>query len=395
MQNNAKSTINKICAFLFAAILALMLIFNGINWYAESFASLKESIEENFTAFPIEVIDNGLKRIFGLYLRQTNRLVENGVITLVDGRRILEEHSASPSMFARADAIASIRDYLDTKDTPFMFVRVPTAIRDKTQLPMVLRDTVTILEDVELFMERLREHDVEVLDLHAQMIQDDMDFAEIFYHGDHHWNAFGALYAYGQIAGFMNSAYGFNIDEKTWDINEYDVMTYQDAYIGYISGRLDNASEDTYALLPRFDTYIEAKSLNPFNPDEHMQTLASGTYQEVFVPRAYESNIEYMDYWEDMYSLPPVFNRFTNTLAGEDKKILLLADSFGASLTYFTTGLTTFDYLNLSVNNSPLMYPMLAEEQYDMVIFMLWDGFILSEFADLHAGRFNFGEPLD
>lgn len=394
MPKLSKSTITIIFAFLFAAILALMFIFNGIEWYARSFTAVKETIESRFTSFPISEIDDGLKRIFGLYLSQTNRAVENGIITLLDGRRVFEESPASPIMYERAGTIITLNDYLQSKNTPFMFVRAPNGMQDYSQLPLIAQANVTILEDTELFLDNLRENGVDVLDLRVEMKKDNIDYSQHYFWGDHHWNAYGALYGYGKIAETMNSKYGFNIDENTWNPNSYDAITFHNAFIGTASQRLDNAREDITVLLPEFETQIEVKSIYPFEPEKHLQTVIYGNFQEVFVPRAFEQDVTDFDY-SDLISAQHHVNRYINSLAGEKKKILLLADSFGYALTYFATGLETFDHLTISASISPWMYPMLAGEDYDMVIFLVFEGCIVTDAEWLGGGRFNFGEPID
>jgi hypothetical protein len=236
------------------------------------------------------------------------------------------------------------------------------------------------------------------------MVNDFPDFSETFYWGDQHWNTKGALWAYEQTAARLVDDFGFQIDPRTWDINEYEQILYKDAFIGSASGQVGFIKEDLVVLEPKFPTdyVISIKTRDTFNPVEWLP-YGAGSFRDVFLytPAEDEKN----EYNYGKLNLKVDFNilervsttgRYINESAAEDKSVLLIGDSFGASYsTFLSTAVRQLDYMyldNYNADNKDL-YPLLEESHYDIVLFLASEVTLLADGKDIEKDRLYLGEP--
>ncbi len=389
-QHSSKSReLNNFGASFFVLVLVIMLIFNGMDWYERAFTEVQNEFTDNFAIFPSAKIDFGLKKVYNLYMWATNRRIINDVVVMNDGRLILRQGDAPPSYDEKINNIVALKDYLESKDIPMLFVRVPDKMQDTSQLPQGYANT--ILEDGVSFMAQLSQNGVASLDLREEMMRENMDFATAFYRGDHHWTAETALWSFGKIATVMNTEYGFSLDEDTWDAQSYEKITYQNVFMGSESERIGDPGlkEDITVLIPRFETAFTVNNINEYGQDE---AALRGDFTDVFVPKTKEAQHDDFSQY-DLNAADSGFARYINENAAEQKKVLLIADSFGRVFsTYLACSTAQVSYLSISEENNMKLYPVLADEEFDMVIFMVYDQVLLRDNEELGKNRLYFGE---
>jgi hypothetical protein len=396
MKKAIKENIDKIGAAVFMLVLCALFANRFIHFYDSQFAQLKTTIEEHFSIPPKEPF---LKRLFWDYLRTTNRKYANSVIVMNDGRFIIEIKPNKALLAEKAEDIAGFSNYLKDKDTPFLFVRVPNAMRDNSQMPRGFENTV--VEDTAWFMGKLKENRVDVLDLREVMTSENIDFSTAFFKGDGHWTAETALWAYGKTANYMNNEYGFSLDEKTWNKQEYEIVTYNKAFMGYASGRIGDSrlKEDISVLIPRFSTAFEVYDKAVYGKGNVANNyVAAGDFVDIFVPKTKNDNNDTFEYADLNATRPGYITEYRNIGEGADKKkVLLIADSFAfAFVTYLLSDLECVDLLILGNEANKMLYPLLDSEKYDLVLFLVYDAVLLSRDegdVDYKQQRMYLGKP--
>jgi hypothetical protein len=380
------SKFSRLCAAFVVLAFGVSVLAGFPQWYSNKFGLLKNEIEDNIQ-LPGETMLNGL---FVRYLDFTGTRFLNGVIILNDDRLLLNIIPNPPLLTERAKAVAELNDYLKSRDIDFIFMGVPNGMRDNAELPKGIENTV--IQDSERFISLLGENGVKTLDYRQMMRDKYADFAEAYYWGDHHWRAETALWAYGQLGTLLNEEYGFAMDEKTWDPLEYEYIRFTDTFIGHMSRRLGKRKEDVTALKPKFPTdFVITDALTD-------KTLAFGDFTDVFIPESKNKDNDSFTYG-NLNDEFLKFTRYTNLMTENDKKVLLIGDSFMLPFaTYLASSLACLDVFYLeSVGDAHRLqqwdlYPMLETREYDLVLLLCYEGVIQAEGQDMENSRLHFGE---
>jgi hypothetical protein len=389
MKENIISKINRIGALVFALALCVSFAIRLPVFLSNQFSQIppesgslfeqakqvRADIIEQLAVPPNELF---FKRLFWDYLQLTKRGAVNGLIILNNGHLTLEYYYDNAVLSAKADGLIELNDYLAARDIPFLFLRAPEPLRDNSQLPKGIASTV--IEDTGQFMTQLKENGVDTLDLREVMTNENVDFSTAFFSGDFHWTAETALWAYGKTASLLNSEYGFSLDEKTWNPQEYESFTYKKTFDSLATRIGDpRLGEDITALIPRFSTEFTLSDINVNNSDTENSIIASGDFVDVFIPRMRNDNIDTLSYNDlnPLYSGP--IRELHNLAAGEQKRVLLIADSFAFPyITYLATAFEYVDYLHLHNEENKKLYPLLNSRDYDLVLFLVYDGVLLN-----------------
>jgi hypothetical protein len=381
---------NRLCAAMVMLAFCALFAYKLPGWYAGKFNTVKAEIEKLYETPPGETY---LKRLFWYYTKYSGARLVNGVVILNDGRLIWSFLQNPPLLEERADVIIGLNDYLGSRDIPLIFMRAPNGMRDYSDLPKGFGSTV--LEDGVRFMSLLQENGVKTLDYRELMTKEYEDFADAFFWGDHHWKAETALWAYGRLGTLLNDEYGFGLDEKTWDANEYERIVFENAFFGDISYRIAPADmrEDITALEPKFETdFIITNAIKS-------EVLAQGDFADVFMPVSKDRNNKYFHYVH-LNRYYDGFFEYTNLSADNDKKVLLIGDSFTVPFaTYLAVSIEYVDVLYLqntgNVNEwqQKKLYSLLETIEYDLVLFLCYDDVILYGGENIQNDRMYLGEP--
>jgi hypothetical protein len=198
----------------------------------------------------------------------------------------------------------------------------------------------------------------------------------------------------------MNNKYGFQLDEKIWSPQEYDFYVYRKEFLGSESSRINDPrlKEDITVIIPRFHTEFEI--YNKITDDNSISTAtemaASGGFHDVFTPKTKNKNSEAFTY-ADLNSFGSGFQQYKNLMAQEQKKILLVSDSFAYPfVTYLASALYCVDYLYLDNETNKKLYPVIENENYDLAIFLVSDVvFSMYTAPSFEDDRLYIGSPSD
>jgi hypothetical protein len=354
--------------------------------YIDIHNSVKNRVMNVFLTLPG---DSYIRQAHFDYMRATGRGHFNQVTFLTDGRLMSDNLEPNVYLYERADSFAQLRDYLDGNDIPFLYIRVPSKIEDNTPIPQAFSDN-HIIESADKLVQLIRAESIDVLDLRAEMMRENMDFTDSFYRKDIHWTTETALWASNRIGAHLIRAYGFELDESVWDRNRYESITFENVWQGN-EAQFANARrsfEDITALFPSFDTELAITG-------RAFDVWGEGNFIDVFMPMIRNEHIERLGYL-DLGLAEIIFTRLINLEANNNKNVLLIADSFGLiKAPFFSLGFERLDFLYLiNQHTSAVIWDIIDENEYDIVILAVSDDVVsLESRPKFEEDRLFFGHP--
>jgi len=379
----------RFCVYVACAAAVLLLVVFAVRTdrtYLDLHESIKNRIESLFTNLPG---DSFIRQGYHNYLRATNRRHINRVTFLTDGRLMMDTPESTVFLEERAAGFAELDSFLETRQTPLIYVRIPSKIENNSVLPTAFSDN-KIVEHGDRFIQLISEHGIDTLDLYAEMIRESKDFATAFFLKDIHWTAETALWASGKIGAHLNMEYNFGIDESIWNTERYDRITYRNAFLGneatFASAR--RAYEDITVLIPKFDAEFDFAG-------ESIGVWKSGSFIDVFAPKVQNDYNERFDYMDQSVPEAP-FLTIINESAGNNKKVLLIAESNGLVLCpIFSLGFQRLDFVYLITGLTPtIIWDILKANEYDAVILAVSDAVVsLDDKAYFEEDRLFLGNP--
>lgn len=397
--SNKTSLLNRIFAILI--ILALSIVFvqrlylnrsDIYHSFGEGAAGIKNSIKNVYGTLPR---NDYFEQLHYEYLQKTGRGHFNGVTFLNDGRLILDNLDPVLYQTQRTNTIIETNNYFAEKGIPFVYMRIPNKLFEQSELPLAFSDN-QIIKNGDMLTESIRNNFVDTYDLRAQMQQADKNFAASFYCFDLHWNYETILWVSQNVGDFMNRQYGFDIDLSIWDIDRYDQFVQRRLLYGSESKTAGAHCilEDITFLSPKFPVDLEMRdSKHDFAP------FTSNDFFGLFIPKFYGDH----NHREEPFTcvdkgLPgEQFTEITNNLAEDDKRVLIISDSFAVSwVPYFSLGFKNIDFIYLiTYQTHKVIWDYLAEKDYDLVIFAISDVMVSIDSQPVYEefDRFYLGTP--
>ncbi len=234
------------------------------------------------------------------------------------------------------ESVYRLKKELDRQDIPLLYIQAPFKLpADEQQLPDNVKDYSN--ENADRFLKGLDAAGFDYFDLRKNYWSKGMNQNELFFNTDHHWTIDAAFRSYTEIAELLNSDYGFHIDEKYTDINNFNREVFKDYYIGSMGRRVGESYggiDDFTLITPMFDT-----DYTVYERDYGGEKIFEGTFREAVLTNSYlaegtppETN-RYAVYHGDNAELAFVNH---NVRRG---KILIIKDSFGLPVySFLSTG---------------------------------------------------------
>jgi hypothetical protein len=279
---------------------------------------------------------NGLINLFGnasktMNMRIINDVTDSSTIYKLDNEQITFTNPHNSVTF-QANNIIKLNSYLSGMNIPLVYVQAPFKINKfDNQLPYEIEDNTNLNAD--LFLKRIQNGGVKSLDLREQIKNENLDYNTLFFNTDHHWKPETGLWSSGVIAKMLQEEYGFRIDESHYHQNRYNITPYKNWFLGSQGKRVGSGYagvDDINLITPKFDTFF-----NYYLP--HNDLVRTGDFREVMLLM---ENLDQTDYFNsDPYSVYTGGNYplkiIKNNKSHNDKKVLLVSDSFSLVVTPF------------------------------------------------------------
>jgi hypothetical protein len=270
-------------------------------------------------------------------------------------------------MSGNASNLIELKRQLDAMDIPLLYVQEPYKIsKYDDQLPEGLEDYSNV--DADQLVGLLKKGGVDVLDLRDEIVRDGLDHYSLFFPTDTHWKPQTALWGFQKISGRLTERYGFPIDPRVMDIDNFKKQEYKDAFLGQWGKRtgIPYAGEDdvtilTPAYLTRLSMSVPSKKI-----------YREGTFEETMLDKARLDNSQpFLQYTMGVYltgdrDLVIMKNEKTTS----NRKILFIKDSFGVPVGAFLSLIAKeVDMLDLRHYKNGTLMEYIKKTKPDIVIF--------------------------
>lgn len=232
-----------------------------------------------------------------------------------------------------AESTVEFNSFLSEKGIDFLYLQVPHKIsKYSPNLPYGLQDFSN--SNTDRFLESVSLSGIKALDLREEIYNAGLNQYDFFFKTDHHWTPEGAFWAFRRVSEELKENYGFDIDEKTLDINNYSIRTLDDWFLGSQgkrTGKLYAGVDDFSIITPNFETEF---TVTTFTTDT---STVKGDFEKTMIltehiqPRDYFNKNPYAVYTGGDFPLQIV----TNHKSPNDKKIVLIRNSFACAFSPF------------------------------------------------------------
>lgn len=311
----------------------------------------------------------------------------NGIVETSDG--YLTSLKPKEATQRCSDAVTSFSNYCDKKGIEFMYVNAPAKVCAVTDTD-ISGVTDFSNQNADIFLDTLNSNGIDRLDLREQLHNQGYDHHSLFYKTDHHWLPETGLWASGEIASFLKSEYGSDIDLSKLDPDQYTAEVYPKWFLGSEGKKVTLAvaePEDFKMLYPEFETLIhyEVKSKDIESDGDFSITYDMGC---VTVKDYYNKN----PYAAYIHADQPL-EKIENKMVDNDYHVLIVHDSFGNCVVPFLAmGIHKVDSIDLRYFNGSL-HTYIEKEKPDAVIVMYPSGALGEKTAATDAG--TIGDVFD
>lgn len=253
----------------------------------------------------------------------------------------------------------------------FLYIQLPFKVAPVEygggdDLPIYVHDYAN--ENCDNFLSHMKLSGVSYYDIRDQFWNCGLSQKELFFDTDHHWTIRGAFTATGFIADYLNQNYDFGIPDNLYTDDNFDQTVYKDWFIGTMGrrvGRIYGGVDDFTLYTPKFDTDMTLTQIEGLS-----EVVTEGSFQDAVLEMKYLEDPDlttnrYAVYHGDYQEL-----RFENHLAKNDKKILIIKDSFGIPVySFLSLGISEVRAIDMRLFDKDLE-SYIADYDPDLVVLM-------------------------
>ncbi len=330
--------------------------------------AIEASLTENFKSRNNWISLNGLfQRLIGVTVIRDAGDID--VFKMSNGQLTYEYPDCD--MTYAAEEVTGLSEFCKEKGMEFMYVQLPCKAYSDDLMPP---GTHTYgYADSDEIVDALRKNGVSVLDLREEIDREGFDIPELFFNTDHHWKPSTALWAASVIAGSLaEKVDGYDYDAAIYDRENYKTKIKKDWFLGSLGrrvGPLYGGVDDFEIIYPRFDTdfhlYTESQAADG-KQKNHDGTFKTALMKLKYVKKKdYYSVLTYFTYMGNEYRLATV----TNRLADNDKKVLMLRDSFSCTLLpYLSLSAGEITAIDMRYHDKIKIKKYIEDNDFDAVI---------------------------
>lgn len=314
-------------------------------------------------------------------------IIKDSEVTTValNSGRLIYLNNGNTYVYQNISDVAELDSFIKSKGMNFIYMQCPSKLfSESDMISGIIENRKDSDEDI--VCNSLKEEGVAVLDIRDYMPDDYEEYMSCFYRTDHHWKIETGLYATSLLAEYLNETLDFHIDTTLFDMDNFNVDTYQNYWIGSQGKKVSLG-------------YIDAEDFNFLTPKKEqnwtvnipiMNIQETGDFSIIIDDNELKGKNIYKEnpYAAYIYGDQAYMSIVNNEITTEEK-VLIIADSFSeAVVPFLAMGVRQVDKLDLRHFTGSLR-TFLEENAYDAVIFMVSDAG--SEYdLSLHTGKWDF-----
>lgn len=321
----------------FTAVFFLVVITLGfasfvklINFYINDVTDYNEWSANLGSKFETDIASNfyqkfGFVNMNGAVRNLLGQQEMNGIVKLNNGWLVTTcDYVSNETLQNNANAVITLKKYLEKQGIAFLYGIPPyTVSKYDSQLPQGISDYGN--DNLDRFGKMLTEGGVNLIDFRETMHEDGINQYDMIYRTDHHWTSKAGFYAYMKINEQLQNFLSCRVDPAVTDFSNYTIINYKNWHLGsrgQRTGAYFAGIDDFELILPKFETSLKRGDIE-------------GTYESLIINMsALDSRDQKSRYTYDTV-LGNANNNYVNTKAWNDKKLLILTDSFGKAVNPF------------------------------------------------------------
>jgi len=231
-----------------------------------------------------------------------------------------------------ADKTIEFNKFLSEKNIPLLYIQAPYKIsKSDPQLPTGFVNYTN--ENDDNLLSELSKANIKTLDFREEIVKDNLNHYDMFFKTDHHWTPESGFWAAKKVSNLLRDDYGFKINEDNYNLDNYNIKTYKNWFLGSQGRRVGvtyTGDDDIDMITPNFKTdfNFSVPTSNIERSGEFKDAMFS---YDLINKKDYYNLNPYEAYIGGDYNL----NLITNNDSPNNKKILLVRDSFSCVMTPF------------------------------------------------------------
>lgn len=302
------------------------LIFNDSNFWIVRNRDDLENIVNSKLALKNELID-----IYGFSQRLMMKNEVGNFDVIKDKEGFLHRQYPEKSEEDLMEWALNLQELYNYSGGGFLFVQAPSDYVVGVKLPLGLQESTN--SEIDIFHSLLQDRDIPYVD--GRNLIWKLDGKPAFYKTDHHWTIELCLLTFQDIVGQLNSRYGLNLDsdKKIRDMNNYKIEEYSNSFLGSAgirTGKLYAGQDDFRIFVPKFKTDFEYEHY----VGGELSKETKGSFSEAFIDKG-KLEKSYKNKYNAFMQGGYYENIIRNNLADNEKKLLLIGDSFSRPLSQY------------------------------------------------------------
>ena len=277
----------------------------------------------NLYGFSQRVLDKRQIENFSIYKNQYERLVEP--------KNPVSEGSIRNAI----KDVCAVTDYCHDRGIELRYITSILPIDSSEDLPVGAVDYSH--ENADKLFHILNDNKIPIIDLRKSYKVLEIPEENRFYKTDHHWTLESCFAAFQTIILEISAAE----DAPTADIakilnkENYTLVNYPHSFLGSYGvkvGEYYAGMDDFKFLIPNFSTSI---TFSAYDQTQNLIQEISGEFQEAFIDHDILKNTTYYNKYNAFANGKSIENHIINHQAASQKKILLIAHSYGRPLSMY------------------------------------------------------------
>lgn len=266
-----------------------------------------------------------------------------------------------------AQKVVNFNSFLKGKNIDLVFVQIPNkSSMNQKNIPKGFKDYSNYNTDI--FVDKLKENDVDYIDLRKKIKENYEKNDQIFFKTDHHWKPETAFYSAQEIESHLSKKNKKYTKSSLLNNNKFESKLITDDFLGSSGrklGKIYSGVDKINFISPKYDT-----SLNLRIPSK--KENKKGSFKDVFY---YKDAVKESIYKSNAFGTYlgrdyPLIN-ISNDNIINNKKVLIIKDSFsGPLIPYISLLYKEVDVLDARYYKKQSVMDYVEEESPDLVLVM-------------------------